>query len=368
MTTTYKQIYEFCNTIANMNNGPTVTSNLDDACLNLCMMAYYAGKNGDMTNTWQPNRNQWQEEDDNSYANAIAAGWAYYSQGHKARTYERSLLPAQPHVPDMKLSDPDKYDGNRSKYDTFVMQLSLKFISRPDIFHTSQAKLAYAGSFLTDDAARWFKPNVKANENIDFASYQEFLDGLRAGFADSDEKATAERKLRELRQDGSTSAYYSKFDSYASPLDWNDAAKLSGFKAGLNDEIKDALSNHLEQPKTYVEFASYAIQLGNQLYDRRQQKRKESSHDKKKKDKKKTDENPPSTVTTVTSTASGTHPGPMDLSAGKISQEEKNRRIKEDLCNYCGDDGHYAATCPKKSRRARQQGRAAHAAISAPSR
>lgn len=50
------------------------------------------------------------------------------------------------------------------------------------------------------------------------------------------------------------------------------------------------------------------------------------------------------------STATGTHPGPMDLSASrkKLTPEEKSRRMAEGLCLYCGGSGHMARECPNR--------------------
>ena len=49
-------------------------------------------------------------------------------------------------------------------------------------------------------------------------------------------------------------------------------------------------------------------------------------------------------------TSTGTHPGPMDLSAnrGKISMEVRAKRMAEGLCLYCGGSGHLARNCPNR--------------------
>ena len=49
----------------------------------------------------------------------------------------------------------------------------------------------------------------------------------------------------------------------------------------------------------------------------------------------------------------GTHSEPMDLSSGrfvKLSQEEKDRRNREGLCQYCEGAGHIARVCPNISK------------------
>ena len=62
---------------------------------------------------------------------------------------------------------------------------------------------------------------------------------------------------------------------------------------------------------------------------------------------------PPTTSSapSVPSTSTGTHPGPMDVSANarRLSPQEKARRMKEGLCWYCGDANHIARNCPRRA-------------------
>ena len=59
-------------------------------------------------------------------------------------------------------------------------------------------------------------------------------------------------------------------------------------------------------------------------------------------------QNPRSQITPTTAT--GTHPGPMDLSAAKrsISPEERGRHITEGLCFYYAETGYQARSCPNR--------------------
>ena len=52
----------------------------------------------------------------------------------------------------------------------------------------------------------------------------------------------------------------------------------------------------------------------------------------------------------MTTTAIGTHPGPMDhFTARKtVSPKERGRRITEGLCFYCAGTGHQARSCPNR--------------------
>lgn len=129
--------------------------------MDLCLVCYYAGRDNDRSNTWKPNANNWKGTGKNSYENAMAVAWNYYAMENRARREEQGLTHlaiARDQNSKMKVSDPDKYDGSRNKYDTYVMQLNLKYSSQTELFTTLQAKLTYAGSYLTGNAAEWFEP------------------------------------------------------------------------------------------------------------------------------------------------------------------------------------------------------------------
>ena len=59
-----------------------------------------------------------------------------------------------------------------------------------------------------------------------------------------------------------------------------------------------------------------------------------------------TPQNP--SIPVMSTTATGTHLGPMDLSAARrtVSPEERGRRIAEGLCFYCASSGHQGRSCP----------------------
>ncbi|KAG0634414.1 hypothetical protein HOY80DRAFT_1098905 [Tuber brumale] len=61
----------------------------------------------------------------------------------------------------------------------------------------------------------------------------------------------------------------------------------------------------------------------------------------------------PAAPPAFTSTATGTAPGPMDLSAGrwKLTTTERQDRINRSLCLYCGGHGYMARACPNKGPR-----------------
>jgi len=69
-----------------------------------------------------------------------------------------------------------------------------------------------------------------------------FVDYLRTNYGDPDEKGTARRKLKALRQVGPASSYFAEFQQYIAILGWKDQdpivdRAIHGLKPYLKDEV-----------------------------------------------------------------------------------------------------------------------------------
>ena len=87
------------------------------------------------------------------------------ANGIRQRLGAAAPAPAAPIAPTTqrdrapKLNPPKLFDGTRSEYKSFIMQLNLIFNSDPDRYtgtNANNAKLAYAASFLAGSAKEWF--------------------------------------------------------------------------------------------------------------------------------------------------------------------------------------------------------------------
>lgn len=244
-----------------------------------------------------------------------------------------------------KINNPEPFDGDRRKFRTFTNQLRLVFSADPTVYRTDAAKIAYTASYLTGNAADWFSPHINYETGaIDFPTFAALMNGLKAAFDDPDARATAERKLLELRQGSKDcSAYHAQFVTYASALSLDDSTKISFFKRGLNDQVLTALAYQVDLPQAFDLFVQRCIKLDNNMKTLKRPSVPYSSSTPK--------------TTATPSTATGTHSGPMDLSAartqagkkrGPITDAEKARRRANGLCMYCGNAGHFASVCPNK--------------------
>lgn len=293
--------------------------------------------------------------------------WHFWQQGY---SYTEELIiatqptagPSRSRVP--KVADPQPYEGSKDKFRDFVTQLQLKFRSDPTVFANDAAKIAYAASYLKGTAYQWFASHIdEETGEIDVTEFSEFVKILRAAWADPDAVATAERKVRDLKQKSSTvSVYYAKFVEYMAVCGWDEKAQLSHFMIGLCDEVKDLMITH-DRPKKLDDAYKLALRLDNAWRARQAEKRgkthtpdKPAQHQKGHQDgqSKKADK-PSGSNSSTPSTAYGSHPGPMDLSASRaVSPETRKYRRENNLCLYCGEAGHYASNCPNKGKKGKK--------------
>lgn len=82
-----------------------------------------------------------------------------------------------------------------------------------------------------------------------------------------------ERKIFKLRQVKSASTYAKEFGRLTSYLGWKDDAAMAFFYRGLKDDVKDVLYIK-DQPDTLTEYMSMAINIDNNLYQRRQERKR----------------------------------------------------------------------------------------------
>ena len=210
-------------------------------------------------------------------------------------------------------------------------------------FPTEQHKPRYTVGLLQGNAFSQIQPYI-LETTINFTNVTALLNVLKAAFGNPDHTGTAERKPESLKQTNHDSSTYDAESSrHVANTEWNDAAKKTTLSRGLSNEIKDALALANRVPEAYGEFASYLQRLNNRIHAQEaERKGRPTPHAPA----------PMIPVAPIQSTASGTHPGPMHLSAfrPRLSPEERTRRITQNMCLYCGGPGHVARFCPNKPR------------------
>jgi len=241
------------------------------------------------------------------------------------------------------IPDPERFDGARDRLRSFKAHLSLKLQNDASRYPSSAHQVAYAIGLLTGPAFSQVLPYIRET-SIDLPDIASLFRILDIAFGDPDLAATAERKLETLKQaNREFSSYYAEFQRYASDVEWNESAKKSALFRGLSNEIKDALMLVDAAPATFDEFVPYVQRLDNRIRAREAEKKGRPTP-------RPANPTPRPAPPPTPSTGSGTHPGPMDLSSFRrtLSPEERQKRILEGRCLYCGGFGHVARVCPNK--------------------
>ena len=137
-----------------------------------------------------------------------------------------------------------------------ITQLRLKAVLYPD----HQSQLRYTVSLLEDCALDQVTPHI-TNDHINLDNVGSLISILETAFGDLDKVATAERKLRNLRQaNRDFSTYYAKFVRYAADTTWNEAAKRSQLEEGLCHELKNDLIAR-DEPELFADFITLLQKL-----------------------------------------------------------------------------------------------------------
>ncbi len=128
----------------------------------------------------------------------------------------------------------------------------------------------------------------------------------------------------------SAADYALSFRTLAAQTGWRDAEPLKLlFRKGLNHELQSELACR-DKGKTLEQFINLAIRLDNLLRSRRL---------------------PRSSFSTAAMATAPPAAEPMQIGVTHLSGEERERRVRLNLCLYCGLPGHMRASCPTRPSR-----------------
>ncbi|XJO75555.1 hypothetical protein BDV3_006217 [Batrachochytrium dendrobatidis] len=169
----------------------------------------------------------------------------------------------------LNIPPPDRYNGDRSKFTTFVSQCNLVMRMHPTQFPSDQARVGFMISLLTDPAAEWATPLLAANDPV-LNSLPEFINLFRRQFDDPDRERSAEAQLKNFEQGQRSCAdYATEFLRLSADTDWNDGAKIFIFKGGLSSDIKTHLSYAPECPRDLRSFIDLCIRADERITELR---------------------------------------------------------------------------------------------------
>lgn len=134
--------------------------------------------------------------------------------------------------------------------------------------------------------------------------------------------------------------YSIEFRLLAAGSGWNDSALRGVFLQGLSEQLKDELAVKNESA-SLDSLISLAVRLDNWLRERR---RERSSQPFATRPFDPSSSAPRQPLPALSRTPAG--PKPMQLGRACLTREEQSRRMSSRECLYCGQKGHFIASCP----------------------
>ena len=252
----------------------------------------------------------------------------------------------------VKVRNPRMFTGKHEEVTPFLSEVHRIIQFNAVSFPTDNHKVIFLALYLNDGIpVEWFNHLEKTCSPL-LHNWSRFIDEFKKKFSDPRLIQTAEHKLDRLVQTSSAHSYLTRFIEISSHLDMTEQTKISRFMKGLKPAIKDNLVSIINRPQTLHGWENIIIQVDANIHQREIEKREESG----KKASKPSSDLPTQPTTTSVPISTNTDVIPMEVDAlqassaprGKLTQAERDYRIKNKLCLYCGKPGHVVADHPRK--------------------
>ena len=251
-----------------------------------------------------------------------------------------------------KAREPDRFSGrDTSKVQTFILQCTLYFQNDLEAYVEDYKKINTAISFFEDLAMNWITPFLYIDPRPEILEdWGVFVRTLHDMFGDRDIMILAQSKLDALKMLDQHHAprYIIEFAQWAPLTGYNEVALMRTFYNGLPERLKDKLSD-IETPTTFADLRQ-TIQRLDARYWKRQYEKEPPRRATNKPAEKPKDQKPAASGNATASTSktpeTKAKAKPQLNSAGRLSDEERRRRMENKLCLYCAAPDHIRANCP----------------------
>ena len=255
--------------------------------------------------------------------------------------------------PKPSLPDPEKFNGQSYKFDTWLPSIKAKLRVDGEAIGDSVAQFYYVYLNLESHIQAMVLPQLSQAEVLNVWDYTTILDQLTRVYNNPNKVQEAEDKLLSLKQGtDSVPAYVAKFERVlyeASGQNWPDVNKISTFRNGLNSTIRSRLSQQLSLPRKYSDFVKVVQQLAGRSSSSLVQSHSTSNNQHR--------ELVPMdinalTIKTVpinsidTPSSQSSQSSSTRLCARSISPARREQYRLEGRCVRCGSHDHWVGSCP----------------------
>ena len=269
-------------------------------------------------------------------------------------------------LPKVKLADPKKFTGKAGDVDKFIRTMDSRFRIRSYASYTDYEKIQVLVSFLAPPADDWHDA-ISTSRPALLNNYKLYVAAFRSHYKSATHQQDLLGKLDKLCQIGTAADYVSRFVALADQVGIDDITQHDKFFRGLKAEIRHGLSLQVLPTALFEQITQTAISVDYALsynarvplhpglkgkpgasYTPSVQYSAHLSHNSN------NNSRPPAAASSTSAPPSS--PWPMEIDSvhsclikGKLPKEELERRVKNNLCLYCGLSGHTKDSCPTKS-------------------
>jgi len=265
------------------------------------------------------------------------------------------------------------------------------------------AKINFAMTYLTGVAQDWFEVDLNQEDQgilQDWLSnWNLFVDELRRHFGLLDPIGEAANMLDNLcmKPGDKISTYNVDFMRYASQLGWGNSVLCHCYYQGLPNRIQDPISTQEQgKPTSFQDMYALAMTIDHRYWERDHERHRARQAEKEALESHSQKQGKASTSGSVTASQSKANLSPaassaknpskpspspapkkqpntlrVDLSSklasnGKLTSDERKKRLENNLCLYCSAGDHKLDSCPKKQTMVSPKGRGASATADTP--
>ena len=246
-----------------------------------------------------------------------------------------------------KVPTPQPFYGKRHQVKPFLSGLNIYITLRGHEFPDEKTKLLFAASLLRGPAFDWFRPYEQSlstglthSGSLSINKIEDFYEQINTTFGDPDESLTAATRIYKLSQTTSVASYVSEFQRLSSQLSWNEEALKDFFFQGLKPAIKDNIIRGT-MPTTLKDMIRLASNLDSRIQHTRHYQPSNFTAPR-------SFQRPASEPMDLDGLSYSTkaNPAPQGKQPrGPLSQQEKQHRLDNKLCLYCGKAGHTVQSC-----------------------
>jgi hypothetical protein len=282
---------------------------------------------------------------------------------------------------------PDTFDGSDPhKLEAFLFQCQMYMAIRSGDFPDDESRVTFVLSYLKGSPQDWFQSELSHSVTTGqlpkwFSDYQTFTSELKRIFGPRDPITDAMNSLESLKfkDSGKATRYTIDFNRHSRKTGWNEQALFRQFYKGLPDRLKDEIAR-IGKPAGLKALQDLVATLDQRYWERQSEINKDkktsaaastsnshsankstssdnrsssqqssSRQDNRQQQKNKDPKKPTS------STSSTPENKPNSIASllgpdGKLTPEERKRRLDNKLCLRCGKIGHMVSDCPQSTK------------------